>query len=54
MERIERVLEEDPFVVDADAYVDSRSRVNVKISQREPMLRIIDNNGLNYYLDADG
>ncbi|MFN7118188.1 MAG: cell division protein FtsQ/DivIB [Saprospiraceae bacterium] len=54
VERIEEVLEEDPFVVNADAYVDSRSRVNVKIAQREPMLRIIDNNGLNYYLDADG
>lgn len=54
VERIEEVLEEDPFVVNADAYVDSRSRVNVKISQREPMLRVIDNNGLNYYLDAAG
>lgn len=54
VERIERVLEEDPFVVDADVYVDSRSRVNVKIAQREPMLRIIDNNGLSYYLDAAG
>lgn len=54
VERIERVLEEDPFVINADAYVDSRNIVNVKIEQREPMLRIIDNNDLSYYLDKDG
>lgn len=54
VERIERVLEEDPFVIDADVYIDSRSIVNIKIAQREPVLRIIDNNGLNYYLDKKG
>jgi cell division protein FtsQ len=54
VERMERVLEEDAFVVNADAYVDSRSRVHVRIAQREPVLRVMDNNGGNYYLDADG
>lgn len=54
VERLERVLEKDPFILDADVYVDARNRVNIEVEQREPILRIIDNNQLNYYLDRDG
>ena len=54
IERLERILEEDPFIQRADAYVDAGSVINIRVSQREPVLRIIDNNGLNYYLDKDG
>ncbi|MCP3930025.1 MAG: cell division protein FtsQ [Bacteroidetes bacterium] len=54
VERLERVLEDDPFVLNADAYIDARNKVNIEVWQREPVLRIIDNNGLNYYLDEHG
>lgn len=54
VERLERVLEEDPFIIDAEAYIDAKNRVSIDIVQREPILRVIDNNGLNYYLDKDG
>lgn len=54
VERMERVLEEDPFVLDAETYIDQRNVFHVKIQQREPVLRILDNNGGNYYLDKDG
>ncbi len=54
VERLERVLEDDPFIENADVFVDAKNIVNVNIKQREPILRIIDNNGLNYYLDEDG
>ncbi|MEZ5043265.1 MAG: cell division protein FtsQ/DivIB [Saprospiraceae bacterium] len=54
IERLERVLEEDPFIIDAEAYLDAQNRVTIDIVQREPILRVIDNNGLNYYLDKDG
>ncbi len=53
-QRIEKMLEADPFVLNADVYFDAGNKVNVRIDQREPVLRIIDNNGLNYYLDKDG
>lgn len=52
--RIERVLQDDPFILDADAYVDARNKIKIKLTQREPILRIIDKNGLNYYLDEGG
>jgi cell division protein FtsQ len=52
--RIEEVLEQDPFVENAESFVDAKGNLNLKIFQREPILRVIDNNGLNYYLDKNG
>ena len=54
VERMERSLESDPFVLDADTYVDQNNVLHVKIQQREPILRVLDNNGGNYYLDNNG
>ncbi len=52
--RVERVLEDDPFVLDAEVYVDAQEQIHIGIQPREPLLRIIDKNGSNYYLDAEG
>lgn len=54
MERLERVLEEVPFVLSAEAYIDANNRIHIDLEQREPLLRVMDNNGLNYYLDKQG
>lgn len=54
VDRMEHVLEDDPFVLDAETYIDQRNVLHVKIKQREPVLRVLDNNGGNYYLDKDG
>lgn len=53
-ERLERILESDPFVLDADVYVTADDEIRIRVEQREPVLRIIDQNGLNYYLDKHG
>ena len=50
--RVERVLKNDPFVLDSDVFVDAKNQVHIEIVQREPIVRIIDKNGLNYYLDS--
>ena len=54
VERLERVLKDDPFVLEAEAYIDAKNTLKIKVAQREPLLRIIDKNGLNYYLDLEG
>ncbi len=54
VERMERVLEEDPFVFKAQTYVDQKNVLHVQINQREPILRVLDNSGGNYYLDQNG
>ncbi len=54
VERMERVLEADPFVKNADVYIDQNNQLHINIEQREPLVRVLDNNGNNYYLDAAG
>lgn len=49
--RAERVLEKNPFVKNADVYIDNTKTINVEIEQREPVVRVIDGEGRNYYLD---
>lgn len=50
----ERVLEKDPFIAEADVYIDARNVLHIDIQQRQPFLRIIDAKGRNYYLDVEG
>ncbi len=52
--RIERVLEKNAFVKNADVFIDSRNVVNIEILQRKPIMRILDSDGRSYYLDAKG
>ena len=49
--RLERVLKEEPFVLEANAFIDAENIIKISIVQRQPILRVIDNNGFNYYLD---
>lgn len=54
IERVERVLEEEPFVKDAEVYMDTKNKVHISLTQREPILRIVDKNGKSFYLDREG
>lgn len=52
--RIEKVLEKDPLILNADVFVDARSDLRINIEQRPPLVRVIDQDGKNYYLDENG
>lgn len=52
--RIEEVLEKNAFVKNADAYLGADNIVNIEISQRAPIMRVMDHDGRDYYLDAKG
>ena len=54
VKRVEEVLERNPFIDNADVFVDITNHVNIKISQRKPVVRIIDLRGTSYYLDEKG
>ena len=54
VERVERVLEKYPFVLDAEVYIDAENSVQIEIQQRIPILRIYDKMELSYYLDGEG
>lgn len=51
---LEQIVESEPFVQDAKIYVDIHHDLHIDITQRKPIVRIIDNNGSDYYLDAQG
>jgi cell division protein FtsQ len=52
--KIEGVLEKNPFVKDAEVYIDIRNELGIKITQRKPLVRVISNKGGQYYLDMEG
>ncbi len=54
LDRMEQKIEEDPFVQNADVFIDQRNKLRVSIEQRSPVLRVMDTNGGNYYLDKAG
>lgn len=54
VQRIEDVLERDPFVAGAEVYVNAQNEIEIELQQREPLLRVKDNNGQDYYLDYGG
>lgn len=54
VERLELELEAEPFVLDAETYINAKEEIKISIRQRQPILRIIDKNGSDYYLDKLG
>lgn len=54
VKELERVLEEDAMVLNADVFIDAENRIHTKLTQREPIMRIVDKMGKSYYLDNEG
>lgn len=52
--RIESVLKQDPFIDRVETYVDASNLIHVKVYQRKPFCRIIDNENRQYYLSEKG
>ncbi|WP_277233619.1 cell division protein FtsQ [Phocaeicola salanitronis] len=52
--QIEEALAQHPFIAEAECYLTSGGGVAVDIYQRIPLLRIMGNNGDEYYLDNTG
>lgn len=52
--KIEEALMRDPFIHEAVCYKTPGGMVNILITQRIPLLRVIADGGQNYYLDETG
>lgn len=48
---LEKHIEQIPYVQKAEVYVDIHGRVYVDVEQRQPVLRVINRNGVSYYVD---
>ena len=53
-QKIEETLTKNPFISSVVCYKTSGNTLNVLIEQRLPLLRVMGNDGDNYYLDASG
>jgi cell division protein FtsQ len=52
--RLEEVIENNPFVSSAEVFIDAHHTIRVEVAQRLPVLRIINNQRVSYYLDEHG
>lgn len=51
---LERLMYANPWVERADVYMSIDGAVDIEIEQRQPILRVINMNGDNYYMDSHG
>jgi len=54
LQKIEKNLEKLPYVSNVNVYADMDGVVQVKIAQREVMMRVINQLGREYYVDKQG
>lgn len=53
-EAIQQYLQGSPYIADAVCYISPGGDVNISISQRLPVIRIMASNGDNYFIDNKG
>lgn len=52
--KIEEIVLANSLVKQSTVYTSIDGKLNIVLNQREPVVRIIDNNGRSYYLDEEG
>ncbi len=52
--KIKKEIEQHQFVLDAQCYKTADNAVHIDVSQNLPVLRILSDNGDNYYIDSRG
>lgn len=51
---LEKVVSRDPWVKKAELFIDNQRKLNIKVTQREPVARVFTTSGNSFYLDKDG
>ena len=51
---MENAIKANPYIAFAKVYADMDGVINIQIKQRQPVLRIINAGGQDYYIDRDG
>lgn len=54
MTAIEKIIEKNNYVKDAQVYLDARNTLHIKVFQRNPVLRVISTNEPSFYIDQEG
>lgn len=51
---LERIVSRDPWVKNAEIFIDNQRKLNIKVTQREPVARVFTTTGNSFYFDRDG
>jgi len=51
---LEKDLNKNPYIKNAQIYIDAHGNIKVKIEQREPIFKVINRQGVSYYIDENG
>lgn len=51
---LEAIVDQDPWVKNAEIYFDNSRQLNIKVTQREPVARVFTFSGNSFYLDGAG
>ncbi|MCC6185971.1 MAG: hypothetical protein IT256_02345 [Chitinophagaceae bacterium] len=52
IKKMEAILMTNPWIENAQIFVDNQKQLNIQVTQRKPQLRVFDQVGNTYYLDA--
>ncbi|SEW29527.1 cell division protein FtsQ/DivIB [Chitinophaga arvensicola] len=52
--QLEAIVDQDPWVKNAEIYFDNSQQLNIKVTQREPVARIFTFSGNSFYVDGAG
>lgn len=51
---MEKALEANPWIRDAELYLDTRDMLHVSVREREPFARVFTTTGTSFYMDSSG
>ncbi len=54
LETIEKSIKANPYIARATVFADMDGVIHIEIQQRQPILRVINSNDQDYYIDRDG
>src|SRR5687768_826977 len=54
LHKLERLLEENTWIRDAELYFDNRDILHVTVTEREPVARVFTTAGRSFYIDSSG
>ncbi|KLT66593.1 cell division protein FtsQ/DivIB [Pedobacter sp. BMA] len=52
--QIEKKLQSNPYIAFAKVYVEMDGVLHIEVKQRQPVVRILNNSGQDFYIDNDG
>ncbi|WP_231426285.1 cell division protein FtsQ [Pedobacter sp. Leaf250] len=52
--KIEKKLQSNPYIAFAKVYVEMDGVLHIEVKQRQPIVRILNSNGQDFYIDNDG